>query len=87
MTRPGNAPAYEDDSSRLEDQAGRARRGDIEGLISKTLPRNWRAAQRPPGNQKPADGPPSFVEVSAQPRRRSSGWIATIGSSGDEFPQ
>ena len=33
MTRPRNAPAYEDDFvAWLEDQAGRARRGEVEGL-------------------------------------------------------
>jgi len=44
MTRPRNAPAYEDDFvAWLEDQAGRARRGEIEGLDLENIARNSKA--------------------------------------------
>ena len=58
MTRPRNAPAYEDDFvAWLEDQAGRARRGEVEGLdlenIAEELEGMARSDRRE--NQNPAD--------------------------------
>jgi hypothetical protein len=83
MKQPGNAPAYEDDFvAWLEDQAGRARRGDIEGLdlenIAEELEGMARSDRREIRNRLVVLLI-HLLKFRHQPRRRSSGWIATIG--------
>jgi hypothetical protein len=83
MTRPGNAPAYEDDFvAWLEDQAGRARRGDIEGLdlenIAEELEGMARSDRREIRNLL-AVVLSHLLKYRYQPRRRSSAWLGTIG--------
>jgi hypothetical protein len=83
MTRPRNAPAYEDDFvAWLEDQAGRARRGDIEGLdlenIAEELEGMARSDRREIRNRL-AVLLTHLLKYRYQPRRRLSAWLGTIG--------
>lgn len=83
MTQPGNAPAYEDDFVVwLEDQAGRARRGEIESLdlenIAEELEGMARSDRREIRNRLTVLLV-HLLKYIAQPRRRSSGWLGTIG--------
>ena len=83
MTRPGKAPSYEDDFvTWLEDQARRARRGDAGELdlanIAEELEGMARSDRREIRNRLIVLLI-HLLNYSAQPRRRSSGWLATIG--------
>ena len=83
MPGPGNAPSYEDDFvAWLEDQAQRARRGETEGLdlenIAEELEGMARSDRREIRNRLVVLLI-HLLKYSAQPRRRSSGWLATIG--------
>jgi Domain of unknown function DUF29 len=83
MTRPRNAPAYEDDFvAWLEDQAGRARRGEVEGLDLENIAEELEGMAR--GDRREIRTRLTVLLVhllkySAQPKRRSSSWLATIG--------
>jgi Domain of unknown function DUF29 len=83
MTRPGNAPSYEEDFvAWLEDQARRARRGeagdpDLDN-IAEELEGMARSDRREIRNRLIVLLI-HLLKYSAQPRRRSSGWLATIG--------
>ncbi len=83
MTRPGNAPSYEEDFvAWLEDQARRARRGEAGELdldnIAEELEGMARSDRREIRNRLIVLLI-HLLKYSAQPRRRSSGWLATIG--------
>ena len=82
MTRPRNAPAYEEDFvAWLEDQARRARRGDTESLdlenIAEELEGMARSDRREIRNRLTVLLV-HLLKYLLQPRRRSSGWLATI---------
>jgi hypothetical protein len=82
MTRPGNAPSYEEDFvAWLEDQARRARRGEAGELdldnIAEKLEGMARSDRREIRNRLIVLLI-HLLKYSAQPRRRSSGWLATI---------
>ena len=83
MTRSRNAPAYEEDFvAWLEDQAQRARRGEIDDLdlenIAEELAGMARSDRREIRNRLTALLI-HLLKYMVQPRRRSSGWIGTIG--------
>jgi hypothetical protein len=83
MTRPGNAPPYEEDFvAWLEDQARRARRCEVGGLdlenIAEELEGMARSDRREIRNRLIVLLI-HLLKYSAQPRRRSAGWLATIG--------
>ena len=78
-----NAPAYEEDFvAWLEDQAQRARRGETEGLdlenIAEELGGKARSDRREIRNRLTALLV-YLLKHMVQPRRRSSGWLGTIG--------
>ena len=83
MTRPRNAPAYEDDFvAWLEDQAGRARRGAVEGLDLENIAEELEGMAR--GDRREIRTRLTVLLVHllkyvAQPRRRSSSCLTTIG--------
>jgi hypothetical protein len=83
MTRTANAPSYDEDFvGWLEDQAQRARRGqagelDLEN-IAEELEGMARSDRREIRNRLIVLLI-HLLKYSAQPRRRSSGWLATIG--------
>ena len=83
MTRPRNAPDYEDDFvAWLEDQVGRARRGEVEGLDLENIAEELEGMAR--GDRREIRTRLTMLLVhllkyAAQPRRRSSSWLATIG--------
>ena len=83
MTRPRNAPAYEDDFvAWLEDQAGRARRGEIEGLDLENIAEELEGMARSDRREIRTRLTVLLLHLLkyvAQPRRRSSSWLATIG--------
>jgi hypothetical protein len=83
MTRPRNAPAYEDDFvAWLEDQAGRARRGDVDGLDLENIAEELEGVARSDRREIRTRLTVLLVHLLkylAQPRRRSSSWLATIG--------
>jgi hypothetical protein len=83
MTRPGNAPAYEEDFvAWLEDQAQRARRGEVDALdlenIAEELEGMARSDRREIRNRLTVLLT-HLLKYVAQPRRDSSGWLGTIG--------
>jgi len=83
VTETRNAPAYEEDFvAWLEDQAQRARRREIEGLdlenIAEELEGLARSDRREIRNRLTVLLI-HLVKYKFQPRRRSSGWVATIG--------
>jgi Domain of unknown function DUF29 len=83
MTLPANAPAYEDDFvAWLEDQAQRARRGETDGLdlenIAEELEGMARSDRREIRNRLIVLLT-HLLKYDFQPRRRSSGWLQTIG--------
>ncbi len=83
MTRPANAPSYDEDFvAWLEDQARRARRGEAGELdlenIAEELEGMARSDRREIRNRLIVLLI-HLLKYSAQPRRRSSGWLATIG--------
>jgi len=83
MTRPGNAPSYDEDFvAWLEDQARRARHCEAEELdlenIAEELEGMARSDRREIRNRLIVLLI-QLLKYSAQPRRRSSGWPATIG--------
>jgi hypothetical protein len=83
MTRPGNAPSYEDDFvAWLEDQARRARLGEAGELdlanLAEELEGMARSDRREIRNRLIVLLI-HLLKYSAQPRRRSSGGLATIG--------
>jgi Domain of unknown function DUF29 len=85
MTRPGNAISYEEDFvAWLEDQARRARRGDAGELdlenIAEELEGMARSDRREIRNRLILLLI-HLLKYRAQPRRRSSGWLATIGEA------
>ena len=78
-----NAPAYEEDFvAWLEDQAQRARRGETDGLdlenIAEELEGMARSDRREIRNRLTVLLI-HLLKYMVQPRRRSSGWIGTIG--------
>jgi hypothetical protein len=83
MTRPRNAPAYEDDfAAWLEDQAGRARRGEVEGLDLENIAEELEGMARSDRREIRTRLTVLLVHLLkdvAQPRRCSSSWLATIG--------
>jgi hypothetical protein len=83
MTRPGNAPAYEDDFvAWLEDQAGRARRGEVDGLDLENIAEELEGMARSDRREIRTRLTVLLVHLLkyvAQPKRRSSSWLATIG--------
>jgi hypothetical protein len=83
MTRPRNAPAYEDDFvAWLEDQAGRARRGEVESLDLENIAEELEGMARSDRREIRTRLTVLLVHLlkyAAQPRRRSTGWLATIG--------
>jgi len=83
MTRPANAPSCDEDFvGWLEDQARRARRGEAGELdlenIAEELEGMARSDRREIRNRLIVLLT-HLLKYSAQPRRRSSGWLATIG--------
>jgi len=83
MTRPANAPSCDEDFvGWLEDQARRARRGEVGELdlenIAEELEGMARSDRREIRNRLIVLLT-HLLKYSAQPRRRSSGWLATIG--------
>jgi uncharacterized protein DUF29 len=83
MTRPRNAVSYEKDFvAWLEDQARRARCGDARKLdlenIAEELDGMARSDRREIRNRLIVLLI-HLLKYSSQPRRRSSGWLATIG--------
>src|SRR5260370_8361631 len=83
MPESRNAPAYEEDFvAWLEDQARRARCGEIEGLdlenIAEELEGMARSDRREIRNRLTVLLI-HLLKYVTQPRRRSSGWIGTIG--------
>jgi len=83
MTRPGNAPSYEEDFvAWLEDQARWARRGEAGELdldnIAEELEGMARSDRREIRNRLIVLLI-HLLKYSAEPRRRWSGWLATIG--------
>src|SRR5438067_12959092 len=78
-----NAPAYEDDFvAWLEDQAQHARRQEIESLDLENIAEELEGMAR--GDRREIRNRLivlliHLLKYSAQPRRRSSGWLATIG--------
>lgn len=83
MTRPRNAPAYEDDFvAWLEDQAGRARRGEVEGLDLENIAEELEGMARSDRREIRTRLTVLLVHLLkyvTQPRRRSPSWLATIG--------
>ena len=82
MTRPANAPDYEDDFvAWLEDQAQRARRGETDSLdlenIAEELEGMARSDRREIRNRLIVLLT-HLLKHAFQPRRRSSSWIGTI---------
>jgi Domain of unknown function DUF29 len=83
MIRPANAPSYEEDVvAWLEDQAQRARRGEAGeldlGNIAEEVEGMARSDRREIRNRLIVLLI-HLLKYSGQPRRRSSGWLATIG--------
>jgi hypothetical protein len=83
MSGPQNAPGYEDDFvAWLEDQAGRARRGEVDALdlenIAEELEGMARSDRREIRNRLTVLLI-HLLKCSGQPKPRSSGWIGTIG--------
>ena len=83
MVRPSNAPSYEEDFvAWLGDQAQHVRRGDIEALdldnIAEELEGMARSDRREIRNRLTVLLL-HLLEYGAQPKRRSSSWLATIG--------
>jgi hypothetical protein len=83
MTRPRNAPAYEDDFvAWLEDQAGRARRGEVEGLDLENIAEELGGMARSDRREIRTRLTVLLVHLlkyAAQPKTRCSSWLATIG--------
>ncbi len=83
MTRPRNAPAYEDDFvAWIEDQAGRARRGEVEGLDLENIAEELEGMARSDRREIRTRLTVLLLHLlkyAAQPRRRFSSWLATIG--------
>jgi len=82
MTRPQNAPSYEEDFvAWLEDQAQHARRGETEALdlenIAEELEGMARSDRREIRNRLTVLLT-HLLKYLLQPRRRSSGWLSTI---------
>jgi hypothetical protein len=83
MAPAGNAPVYEDDFvAWLEDQAAHARRREIEALdldnIAEELEGMARSDRRELRNRLIVLLA-HLLKYQLQPRRRSSGWLATFG--------
>jgi len=87
MTRPGNAPAYEEDFvAWLEDQAGRARRGETDGLdlenIAEELDGMARSDRREIRNRLTVLLT-HLLKCSVRSERRPAGWLGTIAEQRD----
>ncbi len=87
MTRPANAPAYEDDFvAWLEDQAQRARRGEIDALdlenIAEELEGMARSDRREIRNRLTVLLV-HLLKCWVRPERRSAGWLGTIAEQRD----
>jgi hypothetical protein len=83
ITRPGNAVSYEEDLvAWLDDQARRAREGKADGLdlenIAEELEGMARSDRREIRNRLIVLLI-HLLKYSAQPKKRSSDWLATIG--------
>ncbi len=83
MAAPRNVPTYEEDFvAWLEDQAQHARRGEIDALdlenIAEELEGMARSDRREIRNRLTVLLT-HLLRYMAQPRRRSSGWLGTIG--------
>lgn len=83
MTRRQNAPDYEADFvAWLEDQAGRARRGEVESLDLENIAEELEGMARSDRREIRTRLTVLLVHLLkyiAQPKRRSAGWLATIG--------
>jgi hypothetical protein len=83
MTRPANAPSYDEDFvGWLEDQARRARRGEADELDLENIAEEFEGMARSDRREirnRLIVLLIHLLKYSAQPRRRSSGWPATIG--------
>ena len=83
MTRPRNAPAYEEDFvAWLEDQAARARRGEVDALDLENLAEELEGMARSDRREIRNRLTVLLIHLLkylAQPRKRSSSWIGTIG--------
>ena len=83
MTRTANAPSYEEDFvAWLEDQAQRARRGQAGELDLKNIAEELEGMARSDRREIRKRLVVLLIHLlkhSAQPRRRSSGWLAAIG--------
>ncbi len=83
MTRRQNAPDYEADFvAWLEDQAGRARRGEVESLDLENIAEELEGMARSDRREIRTRLTVLLVHLLkyvAQPRRRSASWLATIG--------
>jgi uncharacterized protein DUF29 len=83
MARRGNAPSYDQDFvAWLEDQARRARRGEAGELDLENIAEELEGMAR--GDRREIRNRLivlllHLLKYSAQPRRRSSGWLSTIG--------
>ena len=83
MTRPGNAPSYDEDFvAWLEDQARRARRGEAGELDLENIAEELEGMARSDRREirdRLIVLLIHLLKYSAQPRRCSSGWLAAIG--------
>ncbi len=91
MTMPANAPAYENDFvAWLEDQAARARRGEVDALdlenIAEELEGMARSDRREIRNRLTVLLA-YLLKCSVQPKRRSSSWLGTIAEQRDGITQ
>jgi len=87
MTRPANAPDYEDDFvAWLEDQARHARRGELDALdlenIAEELEGMARSDRRELRNRLTVLLV-HLLKCSARPERRSASWLETIAEQRD----
>jgi uncharacterized protein DUF29 len=89
MTRPSNAPAYEEDFvAWLEDQARHARRGEVDGLdlenIAEELEGMARSDRREIRNRLTVLLA-HLLKCWVQPNKRSSSWPGTIAEQRDQI--
>jgi hypothetical protein len=91
MAGPGNAPSYEDDFvAWLEDQAGRARRGETEGLDLENIAEELEGMAR--SDRREIRSLlivllTHLLKCSARPESRSSSWLGTIDEQRDGIAQ
>src|ERR1700730_4651296 len=82
MPLPRNAPAYESDFvAWLEDQAGRARRGEVEGLDLENIAEELEGLARSDRHQigrRMTTLLMHLLKYRYQPKRRARSWLLTI---------